>query len=156
MENVDEKKLRTMNEVPASEAVQWFDDMSDDPEGYWTTPPSWFAEVNAKDFMDCWKLYSECRVRENISGWELQPLTEQQREEINAIPDEILKRTVSKAEYPVIKLALQGKTVKEIAHELGKKPKTINTQLKSAVTKLKAAGYKVTVPTALTPDHSKA
>jgi DNA-binding CsgD family transcriptional regulator len=145
------KKLRSMSEVSAAEAVEWFDNMFNDPEGYWTEPPSWFAEVNARDFMECWKMHNECRTRENLSDWQLQPLTEQQKKEINAMSDEDFKEVgVTPEEIPAIRLWGESKSIKEIAADLKKDHRTVATQIRSARSKLEAAGYKVSTKGTIT------
>ena len=52
-----ENKLKTMNEISAADAVNWFREFLDDVDGEWTVQPAWFDDVAARDFLECLKMY---------------------------------------------------------------------------------------------------
>lgn len=148
----EEKKLKTMNEIPAADAVNWFSQFLDDPDGIWFVEPPWFAEVAARDFLECLKMFTDA-LRPSIP---YVPFSDDQRQELANIPDEQMRKLLTEAEYEVMRLLMEGNTILNIAYLRGKadKPlsrKTIESQKNSALMKLTVAGYKVTVPKELAP-----
>jgi hypothetical protein len=82
-----EKKLKSMNEIPASEAITALDEYLNDPEGLWAQEPEWFKEVGARDFLECLKLYKELMgYRESIVAFEEQ--RDELVEAVQQLPEE--------------------------------------------------------------------
>ena len=136
-----------MNEISAADAVNGFNEFLDDPDRIWSAEPPWFAEVAARDFLECLKMFTDA-LRPSIP---YVSFSDDQRQELASIPDEEMRKLLTEVEYEVMRGLMDGKTIKEIAFERGRSPKTIDTQKTSALAKLAAAGHKVTVPRKLTP-----
>lgn len=78
-----ENKLKTMNEISAADAVNWFREFLDDPEGLWSMEPAWVGEVAARDFLECLKIYTD--VLYGPSGQQGAVFEEQRSELLNTL-----------------------------------------------------------------------
>jgi DNA-binding CsgD family transcriptional regulator len=184
-ENMEEKKLKTMNDISALDAWILFrgylkedqDDINPPSEptflfGFsyatdeervqkhresWERSDAYVAmlkDIAARDFLECLKMFTDSLRDSPLKYFAPLPdflISDHQRQELSDIPDEKMRKLLSEAEYQVIRGLMDGKTIKEIAFERSTSPKTIAAQKNSALMKLTAAGYKVTVPKELTP-----
>jgi DNA-binding CsgD family transcriptional regulator len=121
---------KTMNDVPPSEAVAWFEEFLD-PGG--ACAPTWFDEVGTRDFLECLKLY--CDLRYGCYD----AVVEEKREAIAQVqmPEEQLA-SLTPAELEVFSLICNnpGLAVEDIADKRQRSVGAVKAQISSIYKKL--------------------